>query len=167
VLDDKQTAISASGVVAAHPVAVFAFLSDLRNHWRLTNRWVRLLDLTGPHHGPTGGWVELRGPLGVRRRLRTTVIDTEHPRRITGVAELIPRTQATVAWLLEADGGMGTKVRLEATILDCGVFDRLLLALGARHWLGRRFDATLQQLAECLAANPRARLSDPRLRLGR
>jgi len=150
VLDHKPHEISASGVVAARPGAVFEFLSDLRNHWRLTNRWVQVLDLTGPDHGPTGGWVELRGPLGLRRRLRTTVIERKRQRHITGMAELPPRTRARVMWRLEANGSGQTTVRLDATIVSCGALDRLLLALGARRWLRRRFEGTLSQLAEHL-----------------
>jgi Polyketide cyclase / dehydrase and lipid transport len=150
VPEQKLHEIRTSGVIAAGPGAVFEFLADLRNHWRLTSRWVRVLDLTGPDHGPTGGWVELRGPMGLRRRLRTTVIERKRQRHITGVAVLQPRTRARVVWRLEANGSAQTTVRLEAMILSCGPLDRLLLAVGARRWLRRRFDGTLRQLAEHL-----------------
>ncbi len=152
--EDKPAAIRASGVVDGHPGAVYEFLSDLRNHWRLTDRWVQVLDLTGPEQGPTGGWVELRGPLGIRRRLRTTVIKREEPSRITGMAELMPSTRAAVTWLLESDGSGRTHVRLEVKVISCGPLDRVLLSLGAARWLGRRFEATLRQLAEHLDAQP-------------
>src|SRR5947209_17946797 len=68
--------ITAAGVVAAPPAAVFAFLSDLRNHWRLTGRWASLEGLDGPLNGPTGGTVIVRGPLGLRRRVQTSVVES-------------------------------------------------------------------------------------------
>jgi hypothetical protein len=41
-----------------------------------------------------------------------------------------------------------TEVRLEATVTRARLPDRLLLALGGRWWLRRRFRATLTRLIE-------------------
>jgi hypothetical protein len=152
--------IAANGIVEAEPAAVFAFLSDLRNHWQLTGRWVRVLNLTGPDLGPTGGWVELRGPLGMRRRLKTTVIETEEPARIDGMAELGSRTRTRVSWVLAPQGQWRTAVRLEAQILSADRVDRVLLSVGAGRWLGARFQATLGQLSLLLAPQHRGERSE-------
>ncbi|HYZ08408.1 MAG TPA: hypothetical protein VE709_07430 [Pseudonocardiaceae bacterium] len=56
-------------VVAASPATVFEFLSDLRNHWRLEDRFVELSGLDGENSNrPSGGRVRLKGPLGISRK---------------------------------------------------------------------------------------------------
>lgn len=149
--------MAAAGVVPAAQGAAFAFLVDLRNHWGLTDRWVRVSDLTGPASGPTGGWVELHGPLGIRRRVRTTMVDADPPRRMSGLAEVMPHTRAQIAWSLEPVGAAATRVRLEATMLACGRLDRVLLSLGGRRWLEDRFTVAVGRLGERLADDPPAR----------
>jgi hypothetical protein len=45
-VDTEPTAdIEAAALVPAPPEDVFAFLSDLRNHWRLADRFVEVLTL--------------------------------------------------------------------------------------------------------------------------
>jgi hypothetical protein len=141
-------AITVTGIVSAPAPAVFAFMSDLRNHWQLTDRWLAMSGLTGPPGGPTGGWVELCGPLGVRRRLRTTVMHVDPPHYITGLAEVSAHTHARVTWSFEATGTAATRVHLSATIARCGRVDRLLLWLGGQRWLEHRFAATIDRLAQ-------------------
>ena len=54
-------------------------------------------------------------------------------------------TRAAISWVLApADGG--TRVTLRADLLEAGPLDRLLLGLGGRLWMARRFAATLQRL---------------------
>ncbi len=66
--------IEATAIVPAAPEEVFEFLSDLSNHWRLVDRFVEVISLTGPDGGPPdSGVVRLRGPLGVRRTVHTRV----------------------------------------------------------------------------------------------
>jgi hypothetical protein len=113
---------------------------------------VRMLHLTGPDLGPTGGWVELNGPLRITRRLRTTVVERVQPSRIAGIAELGPRTRARVIWSLQPRKPGCTHVRLEARLEAASFPHRLLLAIGARGWLAARFRQTLAQLALLLAA---------------
>ena len=47
---------------------MFAFLSDLRNHWRLEPHFLELDDV-----GARGGRVRIKGPLGLSRVARTAV----------------------------------------------------------------------------------------------
>jgi hypothetical protein len=137
--------IEASRVVKASPEAVFAFLSDLGNHWRLTGRWVEAVALED-----SNGSVRIHGPLGLRRTARTTVIDAEPSRVMHGTAELSGGTVARIAWeLAPADGG--SAVRLAAEVERMAPGDRLLLALGGRVWMQRRFDAILARLDEQVA----------------
>jgi len=91
-------AISATRTVGAPVDDVFAYLEDLCNHWRLTDRWVTVIDLSGPSDGATGATVQLRGPLGIRRTARTTVLESRAPRELRGLAEVAPRTSAQVNW---------------------------------------------------------------------
>jgi uncharacterized protein YndB with AHSA1/START domain len=137
--------IEASRVVRATPEAVFTFLSDLGNHWKLTGRWVEAVMLED-----SNGRVRIHGPLGLRRTARTTVVDATPSHVIHGTAELSGGTRATVAWELAEDAG-GTAVRLSAEVEHAALPDRALLALGGRGWMTRRFDAILARLDEQFA----------------
>jgi hypothetical protein len=132
--------IHASRVVGASPEAVFTFLSDLGNHWKLTGRWVEAVVLED-----SNGRVRIHGPLGLRRTARTTVVDAQPSHVMHGTAELSGGTRALVAWELGEDAG-GTAVRLSAEVEHAALPDRLLLTLGGRAWMARRFDAILEQL---------------------
>jgi uncharacterized protein YndB with AHSA1/START domain len=140
--------IEAVALVPAAPEEVFAFLSDLANHWRLLDRHVDVLEFDGSP--PDRAVVRLRGPLGVRRAVRTRITAAREPRLIIGVAELGTGTRALVSWTLAARLGE-TRVRLAAEVEHVSTFDRLLLALGGRAWLERRFAFGLGRLAQRFA----------------
>jgi uncharacterized protein YndB with AHSA1/START domain len=137
--------IEAVALVPAAPEEVFAFLSDLANHWRLLDTHVDVLELDGSP--PDRAVVRLRGPLGVRRTVHTHVTAAREPRLIIGVAELGDGTRALVSWTFAARLGE-TRVRLAAEVERATAFDRLLLALGGRIWLTRRFGFALDRLTE-------------------
>jgi uncharacterized protein YndB with AHSA1/START domain len=144
--------IVSEGVVAASPSRVFAFLADLENHWLLADRFVDVRTLERlPDGGPArGGSVRIRGPLGLGRTAHTRVVETDPPRSIAGTASVGPHTRALVRWTLSPDGD-GTLVRLEATVEQAAGLEAVLLALGARRWLERRFAAILATLARRLS----------------
>ena len=135
--------IEAVALVPAAPDQVFDFLSDLANHWRLLDTHVDVLELDGSP--PDRAVVRLRGPLGVRRTVRTHVTAAREPRLIIGIAELGDGTRALVSWTLAARLGE-TRVRLAADVEHASAFDRLLLRLGGRVWLERRFAFALDRL---------------------
>ena len=141
--------ISAVALVPAPRDAVFAFLADLENHWRVADRFVEVVELEGPPGARTGGRVRVRGPLGLRRTATTAVVATTPPESIRGSAE-VGGTRANVCWTLEPIEG-GTQVRLESSLVRSRPVDRVLLALGGRCWLRRRFRSTLKRLAERFA----------------
>jgi hypothetical protein len=138
--------IAADGIVHAPSEAVFAFLSDLENHWLIADRFVDVLRLNGKAGDRNGGWVRLRGPLGLRRTASTRVLAAEPPRLMAGVAEVDASTRARIEWRLRPQGH-ATAVRLTAKIDVAGPLDRVLLALGGRWWLRRRFAGALARLA--------------------
>jgi uncharacterized protein YndB with AHSA1/START domain len=144
-----MTTVVARGTVAHPPEAVFRFLSDLRNHWVLTGRWIDLLDLTGPALEPDGGRVVMRGPLGFHRQVRTEVRHTRPDQLLEGQAEVGRRTTAVVRWEL-APHEQGTEVRLGVRLLRGGAMDRLLLSVG-RRWLRRGLVETVARLDHALA----------------
>ncbi len=140
--------VEASGPVPAPREAVFGFLADLENHWRLADRFIEVVQLDrAPDGRANGGRVRMRGPFGLRRTAATRVLAAEAPRLMVGTAELGRRTRAFVRWKLGVGDG-GTRVRLEATLDRMGWLDRLMLVFGGRAWLERRFVAVLQRLAE-------------------
>jgi hypothetical protein len=139
--------IEATGIVPAPPDEVFEFLSDLANHWRLVDSYVKVVSIEGD-----SAIVRLRGPLGVRRTVHTHVTAERSPRLIIGVAELPSGTRARVSWTLAGRLGQ-TRVRLAAEVEHAGPLDRLLLALGGRVWMRRRFRFGLERLAERFAGN--------------
>jgi hypothetical protein len=131
--------------VAAAPEAVFGFLASLENHWKLAGRWVEVISIEDG-----SGRVRICGPLGLCRTARTTVVDAEPSHVMHGTAELSGGTVARVAWELGEDGA-GTEVRLSAEVERASAGDRMLLALGGRAWMERRFEAILERLGEQFA----------------
>jgi hypothetical protein len=138
--------IEAAMIVPASADDVFAFLADLENHWLVADRFVAVITLDGPAGARTGGVVALRGPLGLRRTVRTRVRSATAPRRMSGTAEIGSGTLATVRWTLDEQGA-NTRVVLAATVERAGLLDRILLAAGGRRWLQLRFERTLKHLA--------------------
>lgn len=140
--------IEAAALIPAPPERVFEFLSDLHNHWLLTDRFVDVVELNG---SPVdGGRVRIHGPLGLRRTVTTRVTATRAPRLVIGIAEAGEPgigTRARVSWTLAGRFGQ-TRVRLAAEIERAEPLDRLLLAVGGRVWLRRSFARTLDRLAE-------------------
>src|SRR5919201_3098429 len=96
--------MAATATLGHPPDRVFAFLSDLRNHWRLEERFIELDDVTAD-----GGRVRLRGPLGLKRVARTNVLEAEPAApvgRLHGHAEIGRSTRGDVFWeIAPADGG--------------------------------------------------------------
>jgi uncharacterized protein YndB with AHSA1/START domain len=137
--------IEATAVVPASVDELFAFLSDLSNHWRLVDRFVEVLSVDG-----SAGLVRLRGPLGVRRTVRTRVTEAKAPSLIVGEAELGSRTCGVVRWELTPEPDGTTRVRLTAEVERASRLDRLLLASGGRAWMRRRFAFGLKRLARRL-----------------
>jgi uncharacterized protein YndB with AHSA1/START domain len=134
--------IEASRVVSAPPSAVFAFLAELENHWKLAGRWVEPLSIEANR-----GRVRVHGPLGLRRTATTSVVDAEPTRVMHGTAELSGGTLARVAWTLTEEPG-GTGVTLSAAVERANLGDRVLLALGGATWMRSRFAAILDRLDE-------------------
>jgi uncharacterized protein YndB with AHSA1/START domain len=148
--------IRASRLVEAPQNELFDFLENLDNHWRLADDFIDVLALERDADGRAdGGRVRMRGPMGVSRQAATKVLAADAPHQMLGMAEVGPRTRGFVRWKLHGDGG-GTRVRLEATIDRVGWLDRVLLVLGGRAWLERRFDAVLGRLPERFAARATA-----------
>ena len=147
-VDAEPTAdVEAAALVPAAPEEVFAFLSDLRNHWRLADRFVEVVTLESSQGGPAdGGMVRVRGPLGLRRTATTRVVAAREPRLMIGTAELDGGTRARVSWVLGRRMST-TRVRLAAEIERASLLDRALLVLGGRWSLRRRFSSTLERLA--------------------
>jgi hypothetical protein len=137
--------IAAKDLVPASPESVFAFLSDLDDHWLLAGRFIEVVELEGPPGSRTGGRVRMRGPLGVRRTVTTDVAEIRNPGLIRGTARVGPTTEARVEWTLVAEAGE-TRVRLAAAVTRASLFDRAVLALGGAWWLRRRFRQILAVL---------------------
>jgi hypothetical protein len=118
---------------------LYALLADLRGHWDLAGRWVHALELRAD-----GGTVRVRGPVGLRRTVSTELVALDAPQRVAGLAHS-GATRAAISWDLAPSDG-GTLVTLRADLLQTGPLDGLLLTLGGRAWMKRRFAATLQRL---------------------
>lgn len=146
--------LSAERVIRQEPEQVYEFLAELENHWRLDDRLLRLECLDT---GTGASRIAIRGPLGLRRTARIRLTDTEPARRVTGAAEVGRDTRARVTWTI-TPRERGSCVGVEATVLSAGALDRLLLAVGGRRWMRRRFARVLDQLAHALEAEPAGQL---------
>lgn len=135
---------------------MFEFLSDLRNHWLLEDRFVELGGLDGNgDHGPTGGRIRINGPLGLSREARTRVLAAEPPKAgtagaLAGRAEIGQVTVGLVSWEIAPRGETSSSVTLAAVVERASLADRLLIAFGGRRWLERIFEHTLANLAVIL-----------------
>jgi uncharacterized protein YndB with AHSA1/START domain len=148
---DRPPDILASRTVPATAEAIFAFLSDLENHWLIADRFVEVVSLEGPQGARHGGRVRIRGPLGIRRTAETRVTATEPTHRLWGRADLGRGTSAEVSWRFTPTR-QETEVELAASVESAGPLDRAMLALGGRRWLELRFRAALDRLAEVIGA---------------
>lgn len=137
--------VAAEASVPASEHEVFGLLADLDRHRLLTDGGMRILRLDGPPGRRSGGVVELRGPLGLRRHARTRVAGADFPTRLWGTAETTRGSRAALRWQLRPETG-GTRVRVEVEIAPSGR-DKLLLACGGRIWLWRRLRASLRRVA--------------------
>lgn len=63
---------------------LFALLSDVRNHWPLTQGLVEPVRTDGPDHSE----VRVRGPLGLRRPARAGLLVGLEPHFLIGSAEI-------------------------------------------------------------------------------
>jgi uncharacterized protein YndB with AHSA1/START domain len=136
-------------MVRSDPEQLFAFLSDLENHWHIADGFVEVLELNGagPGQPARGARVRMHGPLGVRRTAATRVTELEPPRRIAGTARVGTHTAANVTWTFTGVDG-GTLVGLAAQIDRASFLDRTLLAAGGNRWLRRRLEKILTGLDE-------------------
>jgi hypothetical protein len=140
--------IAVAREVPAPADEIFDFLSDLGNHWLLADRFIEVLRLEREPGGEAhGGKVRMHGPLGIRRTAVTRVTDQDRGRMMAGTAELGGGTRARVTWSLTPEGD-ATLVRLGADVETAGALDRMLLALGGKVWLRRRFGAILDTFTE-------------------
>jgi carbon monoxide dehydrogenase subunit G len=144
--------LTATATVAHRPAEVFAFLSDLRNHWRLEERFVELEGVGG-----AGGRVRVRGPLGISRVARTEVLAAEPPApvgRLRGRAEIGRTTRGHVRWEIEPVAG-GSRVTLAVGADALGATDALLMTVGGRWWMQRLFRSALARLDGAMDAESR------------
>lgn len=126
------------------PERVFAFLADLHNHWRLSQRFSELDALD---EDAAGGRVRIRGPLGLSRVARTRVLAVVEPRSLAGRADVGRETVGAVQWeIAPAEGG--SRVTLSARVESASPLDRAILALGGSWWLERIFRDALARLGE-------------------
>ncbi|MDQ3849662.1 MAG: SRPBCC family protein [Actinomycetota bacterium] len=138
--------VSASARVAADPEDVFAFLSDPANQRLLVKRFVEMSGGGTATDTPGGKGLVLRGPLGLRRNVRTEVHASSSCRLVAVRVRLGRRDDAWLTWILLPRGGE-TDVELTVEIEVAGALDRLRLTLAARRWLKRELQATLESLS--------------------
>jgi hypothetical protein len=148
--------VKARGSLPQPPSVVHGFLADAANHHRLTGPGVALVGADG--HGDTiSGTLVLTGPLRIRRTAISRVTTSVEPTVLSGVARLGRSSTANIRWELhERDGGTTVELTVELTALSRP--DRVLLALGARRWIGRLLGDTLARLSGALSAADRASL---------
>jgi hypothetical protein len=97
-----------------------------------------------------GGRVRVKGPLGVSRIARTSVVGAEAPHTLRGRAEIGSRTRGAVHWEI-APSSSGSHVRLTAAVERASLLDRVVLACGGRWWLGRIVERAVQRLGTSIS----------------
>lgn len=131
---------------------VFAFLADLRNHWRLAGRWIDVVALRPAEGRADGATVRLRGPLGMVFSVDTRVDERHAPTRIGGRGAC-GRSRAIVVWDLAPAGPGRTRVSVAVRLVRAAPHHRLIWTAGGRAWLGRRLGQTVGGLGADLQAH--------------
>jgi hypothetical protein len=132
---------------------VFGYLENLANHVSLAPHSAQVMSLGPGPHGLGHAVVRLTGPLGLRRTAVTEIVQADAPGFIAGRARVGSRTEAGVTWRIAADE-QGSDVTLSASIESAGPLDALVLRLGGRRWIARRFATALGTLAAQLEDAP-------------
>jgi hypothetical protein len=146
----RQASIVATRPIGAPAGEVLRFLGDLANHVELGPGSVEVMTLEPRPEQGARAIVRLTGPLAIRRTAVTELLPARVPDSVIGRARIGRRTMASVAWRVHRGVG-GSAVTLCATIDEAGPLDALLLRLGGRRWLERRFAAALDHLSDQLA----------------
>jgi hypothetical protein len=97
-----------------------------------------------------GGRVRVKGPLGLSRVARTSVVATERPRLLRGRAEIGRGTVGSVRWEI-ASVDKGSRVSFSADVDRASVLDRIVLACGGRWWLDRIVHRALARLGTSIS----------------
>jgi hypothetical protein len=145
--------IAATREIPAARGTIFGFLASLDNHAALGRGSLELLSLECRAGRANEAVVRLRGPLAIRRTAATAITGTRAPESISGRAWIGPRTRAFVSWQIDS-APHGSTVSVGAIVETAGLRDRLLLALGGRWWLRRRFASALSCLSHRIAPTP-------------
>jgi len=145
--------LCASALVPAPPERVFAFLRSLDRHWGLIDGRAVPLRV---QNGGDGYVLRLRGPLGIRRTVRTRIITAQPPSLLVGRAEAGRRSRAFLSWSIKPSRG-ASRVVLVLRTESVGVGDRLLLLAGGRWWLARTLRVAVRTLASRVALEPDGR----------
>ncbi len=130
----------ASRSIPASREHVYGILEKLERHFELIGDRAERLSREG-----SGFRLRLRGPLGMRRTVRTSLTFHEPPELIVGRVEAGSQTRGSVRWTLQA-GHPGTWVEIVARAESLGALDRMLLRLGGRRWLAQVLEAALAGL---------------------
>src|SRR3954469_20335582 len=129
-MSERGALLTADAVVGAPPSQIFPLLCDLDRHHHLTDGGMRIVRLDGERGRRTGGLVELRGPMGIKRLVRTRVAGAEPGRRLWGTAVTDRGAKAHVEWRLrpcdEDRAAVQVRIEVEASTWP----ERVLLALG-------------------------------------
>lgn len=142
--DDFSIVIGARRTIGFSQADVYAFLSDLRQHWPLLG--ADLVD-AGIVDGSDEGSADLllRGPFpGLERRVVTRITYAVPDSEFGGEATA-GSTRAAIDWRLTSAGARSTEVSFDVGIDPGGLRDKLLVT-AARPWLHRRCGQVLARL---------------------
>ncbi|MBJ7348539.1 MAG: hypothetical protein JHC87_08225 [Thermoleophilaceae bacterium] len=139
----RRASITAGRFLSQAPEHIYAFLSQLENHISFHDRYLRLVRLRPDGQGAS---MVIGSPLGLHRSAKTTITTARVPSQLGGTAAVGRHTTAYVCWTI-APHHSGAHVELDASVLTASRLDKLLLAVGGRWWLQRRFDRVLARLA--------------------
>lgn len=136
---------------------MFALLSDIDLHWRLSSRFevVELRTVKGiPERG---AYIRVHGPLGITRMIETAVTEIVAPVRVAGTARS-GNSCGRVSWECELVDATTTDVTVRIDFDRLSRHERLLVAVAGPLWLAGELARTLEALE--LAVQARVAVSD-------
>jgi uncharacterized protein YndB with AHSA1/START domain len=133
---------------------VFAYLADIANHAEFTDHFLEDWHLTreDPVGRGAGARFRIKAPLQRFSWMGVSFIEVDPPWRIVeaGRGGKFNRIRSMTIYTLEPAPDDGTRVRLSVETEPVTISDRLMEALGARHWTRRQNLRALRRLRSIL-----------------
>ena len=145
--------IEVSRLIGVRRPEVHALLADVEAHALLSVRGLQLVAAADAPSSPHG-LIRVNPPGPLKRTVSTVMSHRDNPSTIAGTARIGRRRVADIVWSLDSRGS-DTLVLLSARTRKLSRVEHVVLVLGGRWWIRRRFRKVLERLDNSLSRGER------------